>query len=346
LALCSTVSAFTEPPLPPTPVYTVDLREYFAPQKATLFRSGALAFLTDHTVAIDSCSSDECRLGVLDLAVSPPRLVAQTLGPPYETGLRRAPDGGLIIAGRVRHGLLGAIVYGPDLRVGQTVDGVFDVSPTGKTFYTFTGKNGWSIGRFADPEHPILTGKGMLLGFSDTAAIFRDQGLAHLEDMQGKLLTDLPEAGGPNSGTIAHFVGDDKILLEQSHLAMVNLKGQVLYRRKRLDGWGVRIGQSDDGSRILFDRFTRHIGLLRNIGEYAVAFATLGVGVEDEVSNGEQVTVIDAPTGKPCFTWSSRSELLPEGDYHADIDPSGKLVAIMTSTTLFVYRLPEGCVAN
>jgi hypothetical protein len=141
-------------------------------------------------------------------------------------------------------------------------------------------------------------------------------------------------------------VGDDKILLEQSGLAVVNLKGKVLYRRKRPDGWGFRIGQSDDGSRILFDRFTRHVGLLRNIAEGAVAFGSLGMGVEDEVSNGEQVTVIDSSIGRPCFTWSSRTELLPEGDYHADIDPTGKLVAIMTSTTLFVFRLPSGCAAN
>lgn len=38
--------------------------------------------------------------------------------------------------------------------------------------------------------------------------------------------------------------------------------------------------------------------------------------------------------------------LLVAGQFHADIDPSGRLIAIMTPTTLNICRLPEGCVAD
>jgi hypothetical protein len=58
------------------------------------------------------------------------------------------------------------------------------------------------------------------------------------------------------------------------------------------------------------------------------------------------VLVVDTRSGKQCFEWNSTANLLLAGQLHADIDPSGRLVAIMTATTLNIYRLPENCVSN
>jgi hypothetical protein len=70
------------------------------------------------------------------------------------------------------------------------------------------------------------------------------------------------------------------------------------------------------------------------------------MGVGDEEPNGEMALVIDTRSGKQCFEWNSSTNLLVGGQLHADIDPSGRLVAIMSPTALNIYKLPEECVAK
>ena len=107
---------------------------------------------------------------------------------------------------------------------------------------------------------------------------------------------------------------------------------------------GHQVGQSSDGNRLLYDRYTRHIPLTQKMEEEATAAATMGMGVGDEKPNGEMVLLIDTRSGKRCFEWNGRTTWWRQ--FHADIDPSGRLVAIMTRTTLNIYSLPVACVAN
>ena len=140
------------------------------------------------------------------------------------------------------------------------------------------------------------------------------------------------------------FIGLDRLWSESgSDVKIVDFNGKLIQPLDKPDGWGLRIGQSSDGSRILYDRHTRHIPLAQKIKEEEIA--KMG-DAADEAPNGEMVRVIETKSGKKCFEWSSQKDLLVIAQYHADIDPSGRLVAIMTPTTLSIYRLPELCGAN
>ena len=333
-------------PQQPNPLYSIDVR-FLAQFKAGNLKFGALVFLTDHTVAVSLCPYPApCGMAIFDLSGGLPTLAGQSEGPAGATDLYRAADGGLILARIQGFRWWEGMIYSPKLQYAGTVDGVDSVSGTGRLFENSLRKDGWLISSFADPSQPLAHGGGLLLGYSDSVVVAQDHDTAILENMDGELLATLPMADGPRVSMNAYVVGNDKVLLEQSHLTMVNFKGEILYKMRRLDGWGVRIGQSADGSRLLFDQFTRHVGFWRSFDEDAIAIATLGVGVDDEVSNGEAVTVIDSSTGRTCFHWQSKNDLLSEGQNHADIDPSGKLAAILTVSNIYVYRLPETCPAH
>lgn len=97
---------------------------------------------------------------------------------------------------------------------------------------------------------------------------------------------------------------------------------------------------------MLYDQYTRHVSVFQRFGEYAVAIASLGLGVADENSNGELVRVVDTTNGKICFEWHATKDMAEVGHYHADIAPSGQLVATLTQTTLAVYQLPTACTAK
>ena len=86
--------------------------------------------------------------------------------------------------------------------------------------------------------------------------------------------------------------------------------------------------------------------LTQKIAETAIAAATGSMGVGDEEPNGKIALVIDTRSGKHCFEWNSSTNLLVAGQLHADIDPSGRLVAIVTPTALNIYKLPGVCVAK
>ena len=73
---------------------------------------------------------------------------------------------------------------------------------------------------------------------------------------------------------------------------------------------------------------------------------TMGMSTDGDVPNGETVRVIDTRSGRPCFEWQAKAKLLPPFGYHADIDPSGRLVAILTQESLAIYRLPDACTVH
>jgi len=109
------------------------------------------------------------------------------------------------------------------------------------------------------------------------------------------------------------------------------------------NGGGWRRGWSEDGRRLIYDYYKRRVSLLRNAGEIALAVATLGVGVMDEIDNSETVRVVDTVMGSTCFEWNSPTlPGIPIG-YHADVSPSGKYAAVITDEWLSIYALPDIC---
>jgi hypothetical protein len=69
----------------------------------------------------------------------------------------------------------------------------------------------------------------------------------------------------------------------------------------------------------------------------------MGMSADGYVANGEVVRVTDTGSGKQCFEWHGKENLLSPFQDHADVDPSGRLVAIMTLSNLTIFRLPEAC---
>ena len=72
----------------------------------------------------------------------------------------------------------------------------------------------------------------------------------------------------------------------------------------------------------------------------------MGMSTDGDAPNGEMVLLVDTKSGKPCFRWYSKEKLLPPFVDHADVAPSGRLVAIMTQGTLAIFRVADATAAK
>ena len=185
------------------------------------------------------------------------------------------------------------------------------------------------------------------MDFSDDAVALLDQDAVRIEDMKGGILGSFQAGVSANAIPGTKLLGLNRLWFQSGgHPEIRDFSGKTFLKLNKEDGWGFRMGQSTDGTRLLYDRYTRHVGLAQSLKEDALGLATMGMSADSQRSNGELVRVIDTTSGKQCFEWDSKTDLLVEGGYHADIDPSGKLVAILTQTNLSVYKLPEVCTAE
>jgi hypothetical protein len=334
---------------PPHPLYTVDVSQLVS-KELDIVPTGTLTFLTEHTLAVSLCRNLRCYLETLDLEGDNPRTIARSDEFQNYSALFPFPDGRLILNQVQIGGKRAAILLDSDLRAPVLIPKATGVrqpfiSTTGKTFVK-QSPNNWVAYRMGRPSQRIRAGTGLVLSVSDEAVAYLDHGSVEIEGMDGKFLGSFtaPSSIVPIIRIVpmVRFLGNDRLWYESgSHIGILDFNGKTLLTLDRPDGWGVRIGQSSDGNRLLFDRYTRHVPLTQRIEEVAIA-AAIGDGPEQK-PNGEMVRVIDTGSGKSCFEWNSGTNLLVLGDLHADIDPSGQLVAIMTRTTLNVYKLPESC---
>jgi hypothetical protein len=309
---------------PQSPLYTIDLSSLL-PLGAPPSANGTVAFLTNRVIAVGMCYKSACNLQTFDLAKGSPRKIGEKSGIEHYRAVLRSVDGRVLLGGVRRQGEKGAVLLDQDLHTSQWIPVVPGVSVVGETI----------------PE-----GSGRLLAHADNLAAYLDQGTIRIYGKDGKALGAFEV--GLSKGRInsaVSFLGKDRILFQGSGNPEIrDFNGTVLRTIKKPDGaLGERTKRSEDGSRLLYDSFTRRVGFAQDIMEKALIVPSMGMSTDGDVPNGEVVRVIDTGSGKQCFEWYGKEKLLPPFVDHADVDPSGQLVAIMTRGALAIFRLPDAC---
>jgi len=349
LVLIHTIAASTVLSAQTTPsaLYTVDLSS-LVPKGKQIYLVGSLTFLTDHTLALSMCSNAGCNLETIDLQGENPRLLARSDEFENYRALFRAPGGGVVLDHVRTEDRQGAVLLDAALKSAQLFPKIkfldSRISTSGETFVEQLNGNLWVVSKMDRPPVRIRTGTGRALCISDDAVVYLNDGTVHVEGLDGKSLGEFGAGLSSERLLRVHLLGRDRLWFASGSVVEIrSFDGRVLRKLKSEDGWGFREGQTLDGSRLLYDRYTRHVSIGQRIKEDATAIATMGMGVADEEANGEMVRVIDTVNGKQCFEWDGTAGILLAGDYHADIDPSGRFVAIMTRANLRIYPLPKDC---
>jgi hypothetical protein len=309
---------------PHSPLYTIDLSS-LVPQGAPPNANGTVVFLTDHVIAVGMCYKSACNLQTFDLANGSPRKIGEKVGIEHYRAALRSVDGRVLLGGVRRQGEKGAVLLDQDLHTSQWIPSTPGVSVVGEKI----------------PEGP-----GRLLTHANNLAAYLDQGTIRIYGKDGKPVGafEVGLSKGRVNSTVS-FLGRDRILFQGSGNPEIrDFNGTVLRTLKKPGGaLGERTKQSEDGSRLLYDSFTRRVGLAQDIKEKALILPSMGMSTDGDVPNGEVVRVIDTGSGKQCFEWYGKEKLLPPFVDHADVDPSGQLVAIMTRGALAIFRLPDVC---
>jgi hypothetical protein len=317
IALLAGSSTAQEPP----PLYVIDLSS-LAPGGAASLANGTVTFLSDHTLAAGICFRASCNLQTFDISSGSPRQIGQVNGIDRYLAMFRSSDGGVLLGGVVRRRKGGAVLLDQSLQTSRWISKVPGYSASGEK---------------------LAEGQGKLLTQTTNFAAYFDHGTVRIQSIDGKPLGSF-EVGEKHIPIIS-FIGQDRVLFGGTEIRDFN--GKVL-RKLREPGraLGEKTKVSADGSRLLYDSFTRRVGLAQTIKEGALLVPTMGMEADGWVPNGEVVRVIDTGNGKPCFEWHGKEKLLPPFGDHADVDPSGRLVAIMTQATLAIFRLPDPCTSK
>jgi hypothetical protein len=317
MAFLAASSAAQDPP----PLYVIELSS-LVPEGGLSFANGTVTFLSDHMLVVGICFRASCNLHAFDISGASPRQIGLVTGIDRYHVIFRSSDGGVLLAGVVRRRERGAILLDERLQTSRWIPKVPGSSAFGEK---------------------IAEGQGRLLGHTTNLAAYLDHGSVRIQSIDGKVLGSF-ELGETHVPTIS-FIGQDRILFGGMEIRDFN--GKVL---RKLKGPGRALGEktkvSTDGSRLLHDSFTRRVGLAQTIRDDALLVPTMGMEADGWVPNGEAVRVTDTGSGKRCFEWYGKENLLSPFEDHADIDPSGRLVAIMTHATLAVFKLPDECTSK
>jgi hypothetical protein len=309
---------------PPRPLYTIDLSS-LEPERSASLANGSVTFLTDHTLVVGMCFKAQCNLQTFELSGGGPRQIGQANDIDRYHAIFRSGDGGVVLGGVTRTREKGAVLLDPGLHTSRWIPKSPRASVLGEK---------------------IAEGQGRLLAHTTSLAAYVDHGTLRIQSIDGKLLGSF--GGDPSvehSTAPISFLGQDRILFKGSRRPEIrDFNGKVLRKLEKPDrALGEITKQSEDGARLLYDSFTRRVRPAQTIKEDALVAATHGLSSDGDVPNGEVVRVIDTGSGRPCFEWYGKEKLLPPFGDHADVDPSGRLVAIMTEGTLAIFGLPVTC---
>jgi hypothetical protein len=203
------------------------------------------------------------------------------------------------------------------------------------------GSKGEKAFRLTTPPTPINLGAGELLAVSDEMLVYQTGDTIRTAIADGATRGSIPIAPGSRYFNNVEVAGPGRLYFSiagDEHIS--DLTGKMIVRMHPPDGWGFRHGWSSDGSRLLFDRYQHNVSLAKRV--VGAVVDALG-SVLPEEANAEVVRVIDVSTGAVCFNLEPGALLGQAGGYHADLSPSGGLVAVATLTDLTVYRLPTTC---
>jgi hypothetical protein len=201
--------------------------------------------------------------------------------------------------------------------------------------------NGWDVVRLSPGMSDVRGGTGQLLSLSDDVMVVRRDDIVRVETPDGRLLGSIAVPADTRGAPIAEVAGPGRLFLDLGNASrIVDFGGRSISIISRPQGWGFRRGWSSDGSRVLFDHYTRRASLLERVID---SIGSVLIPVPEE-STGETVTVVDTSTGQVCFRLGDSSLAFgTAGQMHADISPSGRLVGIATLTKFALYSLPETC---
>jgi hypothetical protein len=178
------------------------------------------------------------------------------------------------------------------------------------------------------------------------------EGTVQIESLDGRVLSSFK----PKWLFAAEFASKTEIYLVEGNGQgrIVDFHGRELVRLRNPGGdskFDERLGWSADGSRLLYGRYTRKSSAFSRIGDDAAFWASApallagGSGIPFPYDrNQELVRVFDTASGKTCFDWKGlKNDIDKVRQYHADISPDGKRVAVLTPGTLAVYAMPARC---
>jgi len=299
-------------------------------------------FLSDDNVAVlaqfGAPRTGTVQLVVLRLIGSQLQVTAQTEQADESNRLYAVAGNRLLLTSRFHKYL-----YSPDLKErieipSRILSGMF---PRGGVIGEIE-QGTWKVFRLSSPMAVVREGTGELLSVSDDAIVFRQTDAGKTTSMDGRLLGTVSASPHTRGTHVAEIAGKNRLLVSNGGPVYISdFNGKQLQRIQPPEGWGFRHGWSSDGTRMLFDHFTRTVSAL----ERAVEKVADGIGLAiPEESNGETIRIIDSLTGKVCVNLESPGKLMGRvGSYHADLSPSGRLVAISTPKELSIYSVPKVC---
>jgi hypothetical protein len=199
---------------------------------------------------------------------------------------------------------------------------------------------GWTALRLAPTPQLVRAGAGQLLSISDEVAVSAVGASIQIETLDGRQVGSIPVGDGGRQRPMVRTAGPGALLLRYGlEERIVDYNGREIARLAPLQGWGFRYGWSDDGSRVLFDHFTRTLTFGMRVAE----LFTVWMGAPRE-PKGEVIAVQDARKGRICFRMASPQGFFGQSaGYHGDLSPSGKWVAVATLAELSVFAVPDSC---
>lgn len=309
--------------------------------------SGTIAFLSDERIAALTCSGSigkgTCRLVILALAGGSMQLSAEMISTndgPTGRILRATSQGDILFAG-----LYGAYLISRNLKRTEKLPFHPWPSPQrGVNFAAAKHGDNWSIHRLTPPFDVARTGSGEIEAIGGDAIAVRRGLELRIETPEGRTLGLLPVKSRAKCASFVEFAGHGRIYLgDCGNNRIVEFSGATISRLHSPDQ-SKELRWSEDGSRVLFDYGTRKVPFLQSAGEILLALGTLGAGVSDQQDNGETIRVVDNASGRWCFNWEIHTLALGDPfEYHSDISPSGKFIAVIGPEGVSLYKLAESC---
>ncbi len=344
------VAAFAIESEPPDPIVRLQI-EGLSPSLPGSILGATLAFSSEQAIALCVCRAPTgCDLYLIRLTSHGPEIETR-VATPKQTGI----GGGVFAVAGGK--LLGKshndhYLYSADLQHQQTLP--FRLAPNPAPLSETVaglGANGATIYRLTSEFEPVRQVRDEILAVSGNRVLFRQGDFVKIETLNGHLLGSFQIDPVAKCGILAEFVGSkNRVLLANCRgLNIIDFNGTKQLLLRAPPGWGHRHGWSADGRRLLFDQYTRSVSAYQSFVEFFSDLLTRssGLGASDEQSNGETVQVVDTESGKNCFSWDGpHTPLGRAGEYHADLSPSGSLLAMVTKTSLLIYRLPTSCTGN